>query len=170
MSPRRALPSVLLCALALGACAGDKQGYPSLSIRPAERVSATYTPAAPAPEPAPPAPSAGALGQAAKLRADAADANRRFEAAAQAAQAPVNAARGAAPGSEQWSVAQVALADAEARHNETVAALASLDSIQVAAQTEGSALGDIETAVAEVSALADAESRRLDTLMAAIGG
>jgi hypothetical protein len=168
MNARRASLPALLCVLALAGCAADKTGYPSLSIRPAERVSATYTPAAPTPEPLPPAPSAEALGQVAKLRADAADADKRFQLAADAAQAPVNAARGAAPGSEQWSVAQVALADAEARHNETVAALAGLDSIHVAAQTDGSALGDIEAAVTEVSALADAENRRLDALAGAL--
>lgn len=158
-----------LAALALVACAADKEPYPSLAIRPAERVSATMQPVAPTAEPTQPALSGAVLDQVGQLRAAAADANRRFQVAAHAAQAPVDAARGAAPGSEQWSVAQVAVSDAEARHNETVAALAGLDSLDVAAQTDGKARGDIETAVNEAAALVDSENRQLDALKANFG-
>jgi hypothetical protein len=168
MNGRMPTLPALLVLLALGACATDKEAYPSLAIRPGERVSATMQPAAPAPAPAEPAPSAETLGQVGQLRAAAADANRRFQTAAQAAQGPVDAARGAAPGSEQWSVAQVALSDAEARHNETLAALSSLDSLYVSARTEGAAADEIEVAVNEVAAIAEAESGRLDTLKSAL--
>ena len=168
MNGRNSPFAPLLAVLALFACTADKDAYPSLAIRPAERVSATMQPVAPAPEPTQAPPSAEVLGQVGQLRAAAADANRRFRAAAKAAQAPVNAAHGAAPGSEQWSVAQVALSDAEARHNETVAALGSLDHLYVAARTEDAKSDEIEAAVNEVSAMADAESLQLDALGGAL--
>lgn len=171
MSLRRAaLAASIVAALALGACASGKETYPSLAIRPAERVSGTLQPAPPVPEPAPPAPSGQVLDEIAQLRAAAADADRRFQSAAQAARAPVNAARGTAPGSEQWSVAQVAVSEAQARHNEAVAALGRLDQIHVAAQTEGTALNEIEAAVNTVAALVQAQDQALDALQAGLGG
>jgi hypothetical protein len=168
MTPRPATLFTLFTALALTACAADKESYPSLAVRPAERVSGTLQPVAPAPPPPSP-PSAEALGRIAQLRADAADADRRFQAAAQAAQAPVNAARGTAAGGERWAVAEVALSDAVARHNETLAALAALDQIRLAAQMDGSDLTEIEAATNEVAALADSEDRRLDELRTGFG-
>ena len=172
MNPRLTALAALISAAAAvtdGAAAG-KDSYPSLAIRPAERPSGTIQPAPPAPEPAPPPISGQTLDEIAQLRAAAADADRRFQAAAQAAQRPVTAAHGAAPGSEAWAVAQVALSEAEARHNEAVAALGRLDQIHVEAQTEGASLTEIEAAVGEVAAQVQAQDAAIDGLEAGLGG
>lgn len=166
-----ALAALISVAAALNAsAAAGKDTYPSLAIRPAERPSGVLQPATPVPEPALPAPSGQTLDEIAQLRAAAADADKRFQAAAQAAQKPVNTARGSAPGTEAWSVAQIAVSDAEARHNETIAALGRLDQIHVEAQTEGNALDEIEAAVTDVAAQVEAQDQSLDALQASLGG
>lgn len=169
MTPRPiALPALLAVAMALSACASGGGVYPSLSVREGERVTGTFKPVPAKPALPSPPPSADVLDQVAQLRSDATDANQRFLTAAQAAQAPIAAANGAEPGSEEWAVAEVALSNAQARHNETVAALSGLDRIYVAAQMAGNELGKIQAAVDEVSALVDAENKRLNALGASL--
>ena len=73
-------------------------------------------------------------------------------------------------GGRRGAVAQVALSEAEARHNEAVAALGRLDQIHVEAQTEGASLTEIEAAVGEVAAQVQAQDAAIDGLEAGLGG
>jgi hypothetical protein len=154
---------LLACALALAACTKDKALYPSLSIREGERVSGTFTPVA-APAIVSPPPSAEVRGELARLRGEAAASDQRFLAAADNARGPVEAARGAEPGSDAWSAAQVALGDVAIRHSETMVVLAELDRIQIAANLEAGELDAVEAAQGEVAALVRAEDERMNAL------
>lgn len=169
MSPRHtALLPLLAAALALGACSKDKELFPSLTMRDGERVTGTFTPVAPEKVVSPP-PSTETLGKLAKLRADAADANQRFSKAAQEAQAPVAAARGAEPGTEAWELAQVALAELSARRSETAVVLADLDQIYVETRLDAGDPAEIEAAVNEVADEVSAQDKAIDALEASLG-
>jgi hypothetical protein len=169
MSPRRtALLPILMAALALGACSKDKELFPSLTMRDGERVTGSFTPAAPEKLASPP-PSTETLGRLAQLRANAADANQRFMAAAQDAQAPVAAAHGSQPGTEAWELAQVALAELSARRSETALFLADLDQIYVETRLDAGDPAQIEAAVNEVAAELSAQDRAIDALEASLG-
>lgn len=152
-----------VAAMALTGCAGPSELYPSLSIRDAERVSGTFEPVEPEPYvPAP--PSAEVLGRIGTLRADAQRANERFMAAAQRTRGSVAAAKGAAPGSENWSVAQVALAELESSRSDGMIALAELDQLFVQASLDAAKLGEIEEARSQVAALVTAQDQTITAL------
>jgi len=169
MSPRAAaLPSLLAAALALSACTKDKELYPSLSILKGERVTGSFKPVAPEKLASPP-PSAETRDRIAQLRADAAAANDRFLQAAQQAQAPVAAARGTEPGTAQWELGQVALAEVAARRSETMVALAELDRIYAEAQLKSEDPAEIEAAVNEVAAQVHAQDQAIDALETTLG-
>ncbi|MDP3675895.1 MAG: hypothetical protein Q8R44_12505 [Novosphingobium sp.] len=131
--------AILIPLAALAACASTGDGgYPSLAIRPGERVSGT---ADPVPAPAPPRATAATGSRIAQLRAQALVAHTRFgERRASAANLSA-AAQGAAVASEAWSVAQVALASLEAARSEAMIALADLDSLFVDAKNDAVATG-----------------------------
>lgn len=167
MAPRMtSRPFLLLpvaAAFALAGCAKDDGLYPSLSIRDAERVSGVFDPVQA--EPFVPTPQgADSLGRIGKLRADAQASHSRFLAAADKARGTVAAARGAGPGADRWSVAQVALGNLAGIRSETMISLAELDLLYVDAQTEGQELAEIESARADVDRLAAEEDRLLDSL------
>jgi hypothetical protein len=102
---------ILVCFLALATvtgCASGGTDWPSLS-RPAERQAAAQTPAAAPPADSPAADSQEAAGIAARLAQDqrALDvAQQRWTTQRSAFEATAAAARGAATGSEAWSIAQ----------------------------------------------------------------
>ena len=136
----------ILFPLALMAACTTAQGhaYPSLAIRPGERVSGT---AQPVPAPAAPPATAATGSRTAQLRTQARAAHTRFGERRASATTLSAAARGAAVGSEAWSDAQIALASLEAARSEAMIALADLDSLYVTARidavpTEGS--GDVD--------------------------
>jgi hypothetical protein len=142
---RAFLPLAILPTLALAACGSD-QGYPSLTKRPAERISgsapcvagngaAVLPPSAPViPPPAeqlgpPNAELTARLGQ---LVDQAQAADRRFSDRRSAADRAIAAASGSAVASENWSVADIALADLESARNEATIPLAELDQLYAA--------------------------------------
>jgi len=162
---RAASLALALSALLTAGCAKNQDLYPSLSIRDQERVSGVFD-TVPS-EPFVPAP----LGQEAtrnleKFQADAAEAHRRMLASAEAARGPVAAARGTQPGTDAWSIAAVAVADAEARRSETQVALAEIDLLYVAAQTEGHEVGAIVSALSAANAMMLEEDRLIAGLRA----
>lgn len=168
MAPRMtsrqfALPLFTAAALALAGCAKDDGVYPSLAIRDAERVSGVFQPVEAEPfVPAPQGPET--LDRVQRLRSEAQDTHKRFLAAAEKARGPVTAARGATNGAEQWSVAQVALADLTGIRSETMIPLAELDLLFVEGQNEGKELAEVESARADVEKLIAEEDRLLDSL------
>lgn len=128
------------CAMAvlLAGCAADYDNYPSLARRPAERVSGTAEPAPPtSPPPLAVAPSADLVARLAQLSDQAESAHRSFTGRRSRAEQLVGAARGATIGSENWSVASVALADLETSRSQAMIALADLDALYAAQRVEG---------------------------------
>ena len=149
--------------VALAGCAGDRELYPSLSVREEERVTGVFDPVeAEEYVPAPPRPAT--LDRLAQLRAEAASAHERFLAAAERARRPVAAARTAQPGSEDWAVAQVALADLESSRSDAMVALADLDRIHADAIRQADETDAIEEARGEVDALVLSQSRLIEAL------
>ena len=165
MNPRIAFASCLPAIALLGACA-TPEGYPDLGLREAERVTGTLNvPDAPVFTPSPATPAT--LAQLDELVQSAQSAHAEFMAAADEARGPVNAARGAAIGSEQWAVAQVAVADLESLRSQAMIALADIDRIYLSAATEGGEIARIETARGEVAALVEDENRLVAALLSA---
>lgn len=153
----------ITAAIALTGCAGQSELYPSLSIRDAERVSGTFEPVEA--EPFVPTPTSEAvLGRIGALGADAARANDRFMAAAERTRGTVAAARGASPGSENWSVAQVALAELESSRSDAMIALAELDQLFVQASLDAAELSEIEQARAQVAAIVASQDQTITSL------
>lgn len=133
------LISAACTALLLSGCASaTANGFPSLARRDAERVSGTIeTPppvAAPVIDPLSPELSS----RLAQLEARAGTGHARFRSRESRARQLVGAARGAAVGSEGWSVATVAVAELEAARSEVMIALAELDSLYAAERVAGS--------------------------------
>ncbi len=155
-----------LSAISLLAACATPEGYPDLGLREAERVTGTLSvPETPPFTPAPAAPAT--LAQLDELVESARSAHADFLSAAGEARGPVNAARGAAIGSEEWSVAQVAVADLESLRSQAMIALADIDRIYLSAATQGGEIARIESARAEVAGLVDEENRLVEALLAA---
>ena len=152
-------------ALALAACAADTADYPSLARRPIEKASASQVPTPPpstAPVPANPQDTARLPALVDQARA----AHQRFLAKQQRAVQTVSVGSGAAPGSERWAVASVALAELESERSAAMIALADLDQIYAAAGTEGRDTAAITAAREEVSGWIGEE----DAVLAALRG
>jgi hypothetical protein len=159
---RLPLPLALAGFALLAGCAAEGS-YPSLAVRPAEReLAADVEERQPTP-----LPDDAELGrEIARLTAEARRGGEGFEAAIAAAEA--RAGRSTGRGSDAWVEAQQALSRAEAARAETTRALAELDAMAVARAAAGAtSAGDLERlgqAVAELQALADAQSERLRRL------
>ncbi len=162
---RRITPPLLACAaLVLSACATDEGTYPSLAKRPGERVTATWPPAPPPPE-APPAPlDPATVGQLDLLLAQVRSADARFHSKEARARKVVAAAGRSAMGSEAWSVATVAVAELEAARAQAMVAMSELDSLYVAARTEGRDVTQIEAVRAQAMAIITEQDRVLGSL------
>lgn len=165
--PLRILPGLALVAV-LGACASPGTDYPSLALRDAERISGTME--VDPPPPPPPAPAAATLEQLPQLTAEARAAHAQFVEAAPAARSRVNAAVGASRGSDSWSVAQVAVADLEARRSRAMIALADLDRLYVGAFTAAEDITAIEAARGEVDALVQQQNAVITELLGRLDG
>jgi hypothetical protein len=169
MNARAARLTLLLAPLAwLPGCAEDGS-YPSLAQRPAERQYAeekARLPAPPAPLPDDPAVAERIAG----LAADARRGESEFEAAYAAAAAA--AARAGAPGSDGWAEAQQKLSRAAAAQARTTGALAELDRFALDRAGAGTlSAADTErlrAATAEIRALADGQSERVNRLEASL--
>lgn len=155
-------------ALALAAgCASTTGDYPTLDMREGERVSGTL--AAPvAAAPTPPAPPAPVNERATALAEQARAAHAAFLETAGAVRAPIAQSAGAAPGSDAWSAAQLALAELSTNRSEVMVALAELDLLYLQAANAGQALGPIGETRAGVEALVADEDRLLDALSASV--
>ena len=153
--------AIVLAVLVASACAAPGP-YPSLAPRPAEKLNPDADERRPTPQPDDPALAADIDRLAATARAGAAE----FDAALPAAEAAAGAAGGT--GSDSWIDAQQALSRLESARAQTTAALADLDRLAVE-RTSAGTLGEndrvrLQAAVAEVQALADAQSDRLRRL------
>ena len=148
----RAGPAAALFLLA--GCASDG-AFPSLARRPAEgigesgsaasstpgRIAGSAAPAAPAPDvaTAQQAVSADLPARLAELGASARAASERFTGKRARAEQLVSAARGAAPGTEAWSVATIAMADLESARSDVMVSLGELDRLYAAARIDAAA-------------------------------
>lgn len=165
MIARRLLTTV---ALFLSGCAGGAgQGsYPSLARRAIERAPA----ATPAPPPPPVAADPALDADVARYLAQAEMGAAAFDRAYPAAQRSAHAANIAAVSSEPWVAAQLAISGLESARNDSVSALASLDTLYV--QRQGAiANGDasagveaIEQARTRALAIVDGQNDRIDAL------
>lgn len=160
---RRLLPTI---ALFLSGCAGTLTGYPSLAKRAVENAPMGEAPAAPAPVEADPALQA----QVDRLARQAQAGSAAFDKAWPAADRAARAAAGAAVSSERWVSAQLAISELEAARNDSVSALASLDTLYVErsnAVAEGKARGgaeQIDAARKTALAVVDSQNDRIDAI------
>ncbi len=164
--------AAFLALLTLGsfdAQAQTARSYPSLAKRPVEATD----PFAPATTPAPVQPAAPdpALAQAVeRLRASAADADAAFQTQLGRSRSAVAAAGRATPVSEAWVAAQMAISSADAARYESIAALASLDTLHVDhvgnadAARAAADTATIAPARETVLAMVDAQNDALDAL------
>ena len=160
---RRLLPSL---ALFLSGCAETLTGYPSLAKRAVENAPVEEPVPAAAPVEVDPALQA----QVDRLAAQAQAGSAAFDKAWPAADRAARSAAGAAVSSEAWVAAQLAISALEAARNDSVSALASLDTLYVErsnALAEGTAKGSVEPIdVARKTALAivDSQNDRIDAV------
>lgn len=164
LAMRRSIPLLLTLAV-LGGCASTDD-YPSLARRPIERVSGTAEPVAPVVEAAPAPVAPEVAGKLAALVAKARTADAKFTAREGEARRRVAAARGAAVGSEAWSVAMVALAALESARSDAMIALADLDTIYASDAVVGGNSAASGAAREQVVALV----ARQDSVLAALRG
>jgi hypothetical protein len=172
MAMRPFIPSL---ALLLGGCAAGGTetmvGYPSLARRPIE--SQQQAAAAPV-EVSPTVPDAELDSALARLVAAARAGDDAFASDYGEAERLTRQAAGSAVSSEAWVAAQVALSTLESARNDSVSALASLDTLYVEranAIADGKAQGgldQIDRARADALAVVDSQNDRLDALKAAL--
>ena len=163
-------PKLLRCALPvallmLAACTSSQGEYPSLAIRPAERID----PAAEAPAPSPPAPiPAELLARAERLKAEAEQAAAGFRRLAPAATSAAQAARGAAVASDRWADAQVAISRLDSQRSMTAGPLGELDLLyaeRAVALSSRDEIGQLRQDVANLLAEQDAVLVRLKAML-----
>jgi hypothetical protein len=117
------------------------------------------------------APDSALDARIAQKRAKAADAAKRFQTAAAAAESRVAVARGVAMGSEAWVAAQIALADLDAVRGETVELVTELEQEASArAQAGTPAYPTLDAAIDEIAAHALAQAKRVKVLEGALAG
>jgi hypothetical protein len=161
-------PRLLLAmAFPLAGCAATRGDYPSLSPRSVESAPAEKTSAEPAaPDPAIVAEIAPIIATAEKGHAD-------FRAQLERTRATIDAARGAAAGSEAWVAAQTALSTLDSARGPVLAALADLDALGIRMAEGGRGAGSLAEAVRNVEGK-DAEERnaltRLGQALAVLDG
>ena len=148
--------------LALGACASGSDRYPSLAVRPAERVEGTF--AAPSPLPEPTAPGQAATTRIDSLLATANAAHRRFLDRVDSARTIALGGQGAGPEDNRWAAAQIALADLDSIRSDTAIALGDLDLMFVDTTLSNIRREQVEQARASVVNLIAEQDRILSAL------
>jgi len=118
----------------------------------------------------PAAPGGETLDRVEQLAVQARASHAEFLAAAPAARRQAMAASGANTGNEAWAVAQVAIADLEARRSLAMVALADLDRVYIETSNAGEAIAPVEDARSEIIQLVEQENALIAELLAAIGG
>jgi hypothetical protein len=161
-------------SLVLTGCAASGE-YPSLARRPAERISGTadVVPPEAVPSPPPAPPSADLTGRLAQLVEQARGGHERFAAKRADTERLVSTAGNAAPGSEAWSVANVAVADLDSARNDTVVALGTLDELYATESVTAGDSGGADAAAAahaQVGAWVDEEEALLSRLRGQLKG
>ncbi|MET0248622.1 MAG: hypothetical protein ABW164_02710 [Sphingobium sp.] len=165
MIARRLLTAI---ALLLSGCAGGAgQGsYPSLARRAVENAPVAAPAAAPLPVAADPSLDA----EVARHLAQAEAGGNAFDKGYAAAERAARAASAAAVSSEPWIAAQLAISGLESARNDSVSALASLDTLYVQRENaiaSGDARGGveaIEAARTRALAIVDGQNDRIDAL------
>lgn len=163
MTPRRLFAAL---ALMLSGCAGAPQNYPSLAKRAVEGAPMAEVSPAPAPVAADPQLSA----EIARHVAQADKGATAFDTAYARADKAVKVASGATVSSDAWVTAQVAISELESARNDSVSALASLDTLyversnQVADGKARGGLEDIDAARSATLALVDQQNDRIDAM------
>ena len=169
MQSRPLTPLALTMLLLVGACTTNRDEYPSLTRRPAERLTATFD-APIAPEvvvrPAPPAAVSGRLGG---LVGAAQTADAKFRAREPRARSTVSAAAGAKMGSESWGTATIAVAELEAARSEAMLALTDLDRVYNETTIAGEDPGAISAARDRVLSLIARQDQVLGELRGRLG-
>jgi len=156
-------------ALIIVGCASAPGDYPSLALRQNERVTGALE--APRAAPFVPVPATPAtLESLAQLTASASLAHEAFLGAARTAAPVVARAGSSAVGSENWALAQVAIADLEARRSVAMVALADIDRLYVEAVTQGGDPSQIEPALKQVEAQVAEQDAKIASLLALSGG
>jgi hypothetical protein len=160
------IPALSLILL-LAACANGGD-YPSLALRPAERMQGTLTPDTPdVAVPPLAALSADIAQRLAELRHDAAARHAEFTAAVPATQRLANAA--GATGSDSWASAQVALADLDSLRSRAAVPLADLDTLWVDATLEEGPREAVAAVRDEIEAMVKREDETLARLRGRVG-
>ncbi|WP_435418121.1 hypothetical protein WAB17_00670 [Parerythrobacter aurantius] len=162
----RYLPATCVPIL-LAACAAPQGDYPSLQIRPAERIDPDAE--APPPPPAAPVPAAIlAQAEALERRAEAADGS--FQRMAPRASSAAQSARGAAIASDAWVEAQVAIAMLDSQRSETAAALADLEVLYTDRAIRLEEVAPLDAIRADVARILAAQDTTLARLKGVVGG
>ena len=159
----------LVCLLTIGlsACADPTGSFPSLLPRAVEHQSLA--------EPERPAvvatPDAALDAKIAEVSAGLDNAEKRFNAAAQEAEAKVAVARGLAPGSERWLDAQVALSTLDALRAPVATIQTDLEEMIIARGASGQPpYPALQTASERAGAVGAAQTKRISALEAALTG
>lgn len=156
------------CLMALlPACAQtDASAYPSLAIRPAERIDADP----PTEPPAPPAPvPADVMARVAAIKAKADDAASAFDRLSPGVTARVQSGRGAAVASDRWIDAQVAFSQLDTARTGTATALADIDIIYIERAVALESRAEIESVRQEIASLLERQDAVLARLKATVG-
>ena len=162
---RRLLPYL---ALLLSGCTGGQLTYHSLAKRPIESAPVAQA----APPPAPVAADAQLTEQIARFTAQAETGRTGFDAAYAKAEKAARAASGSSVSSDAWVAAQVAISALETARNDSVSALASLDTLYVnrtsaiADGKESGGLDALDSARTTALAIVDSQNDRIDALKA----
>jgi hypothetical protein len=150
-----------------------QRGFPSLAKRPAESRETTVQPA-PAPGESQAAADPALLETVRLLRAEAQAGDSAFRKELASGRGAVSAATGSDPVSEAWVTAQMAISAADAARYDSVAALASLDTLHIDHQNADDSarvsadIAAIDPARAQVLAMVDAQNDALDRLRASL--
>ena len=165
---RRAAAFLALFALGAIDAQAQTRGYPSLAKRPAETANQQEQ-AKPAPV-QPVAVDAALVQTVQSLQSKAATADVAFRSEIEKGRPAVRAAAGSSPVSEAWVTAQMVISAADVARYESIASLASLDTLHVSKmdnQDAARAAADaaaIEPARVQVLAIVDAQNDALDAL------
>ncbi len=164
---RRLAAFLALFALAPVPAEAQTRTYPSLAKRPAEMRDRS----APAPQPVQPAAADPSLSaEVAKLDQQAASGDAAFQRQIGEGRSSAAAAGSAAPSSEAWVKAQMAISALDSARYESVAAMAGLDTLYINRQDNADGarvtadLAAIQPARSRVLALVDAQNDALDNL------
>lgn len=169
MTRQRMIPLAIVPLVLAGCAAVDHGDYPSLARRPVER-QLSVVPGVPATAPIPEPVSTTLAEAIAALGRDADSGNAAFRTALDEARPLVEAARGAAVGSEAWAVGQRGFSRLEAARGPTTLALSELDRLALERLDAGDSSGADALAVqqARVTALVAAQDAVLASLSAGL--